>query len=300
MIQGSIAPALDDCPLNAAPNPMLELLLSTIAVLVILPMPFFITGALINSGKLLARGRGTALRQVSRGIITAALSLVIAVLTRPFPFLNRIASNSKDRDKAPILLIHGLYHNNTAWLYIKHRLAQAGFTNLHTLSYNSFTTSYPELVKRAREEINRLHDDYGYRKVTIIGHSLGGLITCGALSSPETKDKCRAMITLGTPYRGSFLANIAIGHLGRSLHPKSAIFSQRQKVAVPDHIPALVLYSPVDEMVQPWSSLLPEKADIRAQLVIRQCRAMGHVAMLFSPQVSELITDFLLENTQCS
>lgn len=300
MSRGSNDPALDYRPLNAAPIPMLELLLSTIAVLVILPMPLFITGALINSGKLLARGRITALKQISRGIITAALSLVIAVLTRPFPFLNRIASDKKDRDKAPVLLIHGLYHNNTAWLYIKHRLAQAGFTNLHTLSYNSFTTSYPELVKRAREKVDRLYDDYGYRKVTIVGHSLGGLITCGALSSPETRDKCRAMITLGTPYRGSLLANIAIGHLGRSLHPKSAIFSQRDKVAIPDQIPALILYSPVDEMVQPWSYLLPEEADNKTNMEISQCRAMGHVAMLFSPQVSELITAFLLEKTQCS
>ena len=39
-------------------------------------------------------------------------------------------------------MVHGLYHNRTAWLIMKRRLRKAGYTNLHTYQYNSFTRDF--------------------------------------------------------------------------------------------------------------------------------------------------------------
>lgn len=120
-------------------------------------------------------------------------------------------------------MVHGLYHNRTAWLFMKHRLNRQGFSNLNTWQYNSFTTSYPELVLELRKQIAKLYEENNCR-VMLVGHSLGGLIICGAAAEPDIENKVSGIITLGTPFKGSILTLVAPGRLGRSLHPESSLF----------------------------------------------------------------------------
>lgn len=280
---------------------MIKIILSIIAFFLILPLPLFSFAALINRKTIYARGPAKAFYGFFRGCLSASISLAITVVTRPFPFKNILTGSKQENKNTPLLLIHGLYHSDAAWIYLSPKLRKAGFPNLHTMAYNSFTTSYPELVSKARKQIESIYTESGCRKVTIIGHSLGGLIGAGAVTDPETASRCCRFISLGTPYRGSLLAGAAIGHLGRSLHPKSALFSSQDSYRIPSGFPKTAIYSPVDEMVQPWGNLLPREEDnLNSGWEIIPSKPLGHVAMLFSRDVAGIIIAQLVKDKKCS
>ena len=263
---------------------MIKIILSIAMLLILLPLPLFIFAALSNMEEIRSRGAQRSAGELARGTVSAGLSLVIAIFTRPFTFLCNLPLINKNGDNIPILMVHGLYHNKAAWLLMRNRLNLAGFSNLHTWQYNSVTTSYPELLLELRHIISGLHKETG-QKIILIGHSLGGLLCCGAANTPEIEKFCAGIITLGTPYKGSSLAAIAIGRLGRSLHPQSGLFNGENKIEYPPNIPKTAIISPTDEMVLPWTNLKPDSG----KWDILRCRAMGHVAMLYSGETSAMV-----------
>lgn len=263
---------------------MIKIIISIALLLILLPLPLFLLAALTNMEEIRNRGIQQAAKELSRATISAGISLVIAIFTRPFTFLCNLPLPRKNGDNTPILMVHGLYHNKTAWLLMRYRLNLAGFSNLHTWQYNSFTTSYPELVLELADIISKLHKKTG-QKIILTGHSLGGLLSCGAANTPEIEKLCAGIITLGTPYKGSNLAAIAIGRLGRSLHPQSGLFNGVNAIKYPPNIPKTAIISPTDEMVLPWKNLKPDSGTWD----IIRCRAMGHVAMLYSAETSAIV-----------
>ncbi|NDV27571.1 triacylglycerol lipase [Desulfovibrio sp. JC010] len=267
---------------NANQSHMIKILL----ILILLPAPLFLFAFLCNPTEIQKRGRKQALKDLVRATFSAGISLLIAICTRPFTFLCELPLIRKNGDNTPILMVHGLYHNKAAWLLMRYRLNLAGFCNLHTWQYNSFTTSYPELVLELRDIISNLHRESG-QKVILTGHSLGGLLSCGATQQPEIEKKCAGIITLGTPYKGSILASIAIGRLGRSLHPASSLFNGENRIGYPQDIPKTAIISPTDELVLPWPNLEPDPE----RFSIKRSRALGHVAMLYSREVSSVVAE---------
>ena len=224
--------------------------------------------------------------------------MLAAVLTRPMLFLSRISFPQKKEDQTPILLVHGLYHNKTAWLLMKHRLNKSGLCNIETWQYNSFMTSYPELVLALVQKISKLYKTNPGQKIILVGHSLGGLLISGAVTDKETVHKISGLITLGTPFQGSILAMLAPGRLGQSLHPKSNIFKGKNKFTTPADMHKVAIVSPIDEMVQPWENLKP----VEKNWEIIECGPMGHVAMLYSQEVTMLVINSikkLSKNCSC-
>ncbi len=272
----------------------MKIIILAILILLLLPLPLFIFAAFCNQKEIRERGFKKALMELTQAELSAGFSLLTAICTRPLTFLSDLPLIRKNGDNTPILMVHGLYHNKSAWVLMRYRLNLAGFTGLHTWQYNSFTTSYPELVLELRDIISELHRKSG-KKIILTGHSLGGLLACGATQDPEIEKMCAGIISMGTPYGGSILASIAIGRLGRSLHPDSSLFKGEDKIGYPKVISKTAIVSPTDELVLPWKNLIPRPDDWS---VIR-CPALGHVAMLYSGKVCEIVTQTIrtIQNT---
>jgi pimeloyl-ACP methyl ester carboxylesterase len=267
---------------------MPEILISILLFFILIPLFLYITTVAANFKRIGTEGNTVTIKNLIRGYLTAVAAMPVALLIRPF-VLPGLRFKYKIKGK-PILLIHGLYHNKTAWIYIKLRLKRAGLTNIHTLNYNSFTSSYPELVLKAQKMIAEISSSNKNEKVMLIGHSLGGLIAAGAASDMTTAAKCEQLITLGTPYRGSILAVIAFGHLGRSLNPKSHIFNTDKEFCRDTNFSKTAMISPVDEMVLPWKNLVPDMNDSAIKWNIVKTPPVSHVSMLYNPEtVSQLI-----------
>lgn len=220
-----------------------------------------------------------------RGAVTAMLAECIAV---PSYFFAPLISDDDAGPGMPVLLVHGLYHNRTAWWLLRLRLKRAGFTNIHTYQYTSFLTSFDEVVAGAEARLNALLGNDPDARVMLVGHSLGGCVCRAAAANPAYSDRIACLVALGSPHKGADLARFATNRLGRDLIPGGVVARRLESLPDPG-CPRLAIYHPVDDFVFPLSMLRPNRPDWDERL----CSPMGHVWMLYSGEVAGEVIAFM-------
>ena len=104
----------------------------------------------------------------------------------------------------PILLIHGFNSSFTTWNWMVQRLWADGFRNIFAMKIFSYTTGLPRLFEQlthAIDQILSLLPNYDF--LTIIGHSMGGMVSRYYLKQESEEDcKVRLCVTLGAPHYG--------------------------------------------------------------------------------------------------
>ncbi|MCL1984912.1 MAG: alpha/beta hydrolase, partial [Betaproteobacteria bacterium] len=75
----------------------------------------------------------------------------------------------------PLILIHGIYNNAGAWLYMARALDKAGY-NVSTYAYFSFFVSLDRILHGLDEHVATVQRLTGQKPV-LIGHSMGGLLS---------------------------------------------------------------------------------------------------------------------------
>lgn len=217
---------------------------------------------------------------ILRAVASAMLADVVLFLTLPFLLL---PEGKPDGPGIPVVMVHGLYHNRTAWLIMKRWLARAGFTNLHTYQYNSFTRDFEPAVLGLLRKLDRLDG-----KVVLVGHSLGGLVSRCVAGNPQYRDRIAGLVSLGSPHGGSDLARLAGNRMGRGLIPGHHIPQSVERMSDPN-CPRLGVYSLTDDYVCPVSMLRTG----REGWVEKVCSPMSHVWMLYSCEIANMVSEFL-------
>ncbi|MFH1912953.1 MAG: alpha/beta fold hydrolase [Pseudomonadota bacterium] len=234
-------------------------------------------------------GGGLA-RPLLAGMATSFVAGLAALCAYPLAWLPR---RERGAGHLPVILVHGLYHNRSAWPLFASRLAQAGFTDLHTYEYNSFTGRFDEAVEGLCQTLDRLLGPRSGARAILVGHSLGGLVCRAVAADARCRDRVAALVALGSPHGGSELARLGINAMARGLIPgrseaEGGIPALVESLPEPD-CPRLALTSPVDDFVFPLSCLRPGRPGWVEDMV----RPMGHVFMLYSPEVAARTVEFL-------
>ncbi|MDD4952761.1 MAG: alpha/beta fold hydrolase [Desulfovibrionaceae bacterium] len=192
------------------------------------------------------------------------------------------------RTGPPVVLVHGLYHNASAWFVFRRRLSRAGLTNVQAWSYFSFGKDFDALARGLVERILRVLEDNPGQRAVLVGHSLGGLLVRAAQSDVRLRGRIAAVVTLGAPHRGSALARLGVGGLARSLVRDGAVVRGLPSGRGPGDAPGLSVYSAADDFVTPLSALAapPGWLEVEAPPV-------SHVAMLYSRPVADEVLGFI-------
>jgi pimeloyl-ACP methyl ester carboxylesterase len=227
---------------------------------------------------------------LATGLATSFVAGVAAIVAYPLAWLPR---RERPGGALPVVLVHGLYHNRSAWVLLARRLARAGFTDLHAHEYNSFTGQFADAVDGLCRTVDRLLGPRPGARVILVGHSLGGLVCRAAAADPRLRGRVAAVVALGSPHGGSELARLGMGPMARGLIPgrvaaEGGIPAMLDALPEPD-CPRLALISPVDDFVFPLSCLRPDRPGWEERMV----PPMGHVFMLYSERVAAMTTDFL-------
>ncbi len=215
--------------------------------------------------------------------------LVMAVLVRPLGLFYRLRDGSgtdglPDQKNPPLLLVHGLYHDNSAWVLFKRHLLKAGFRRIHMLHYATAGTKLEELPAKLDHAVSELERLYPGEKPLLMGHSLGGLIIRSWLALEGNQARASGVLTLGAPQRGSKVAAFAIGGLGKSLLPTNPFFARLAETEPPASIPCVALVTPGDTMVLPLRNLVP----VTPNWELRLTPLESHIGLLFSPAVQRM------------
>ncbi|EGB15977.1 alpha/beta hydrolase fold protein [Pseudodesulfovibrio mercurii] len=246
---------------------------------------FLLSNALAGRLGLIREETGGLGAAVARGVVTAMAADVVAL---PSILFLALPERAASRTGTPVLMVHGLYHNRTAWLVMARRLRRAGFRNLHTYGYNSFTRDFDHALAGLKDRLDAILGDAPDGGVILIGHSLGGLLCRCAAGDPRFRDRVAALVTLGSPHGGSELAWLGGNRMARGLIPGRDITEAVAEAPDPD-CPKLAVYTMADDYVIPLDLLRTGRPGWRE----RVCAPMGHVWMLYSPEVADMVIDFL-------
>jgi triacylglycerol lipase len=207
-----------------------------------------------------------------RLIVLETLLLSITVLADLFGWLP--AGRALPGREPPILLLHGLFHNQACWWYLKFQLYRQGYDNLHSINLPPWKNA-EELTELIAMKVDALRHASGVDKVTLIGHSMGGLLARNYLQLRGGADKIEQLILLGAPNQGSKLVPFAVTKLARVLLPNSEFLSRLNQAPFPNAVPITNIYSRHDNMVVPSTLCqLPQARQIELDRI-------GHIALLY-------------------
>ncbi|WP_052438987.1 esterase/lipase family protein [Streptacidiphilus jiangxiensis] len=194
----------------------------------------------------------------------------------------------------PILLLHGLFDNRAVFTVLRHRLHLDGRDHLHALNYSPFCLDVPRAAVLLGRHVERLRRVYDGEPVTIIGHSLGGLIARYYVQCLGGDAAVRSVVTLGTPHHGTETARLL--HplpIVRQLRPDSAVLTVLNGPAPDCRTPFLCFWGDLDPLIVPVRNAQLRHPDLQAENVL--IRNAGHLSLPVHRDVVARIREWLDE-----
>ena len=103
---------------------------------------------------------------------------------------------------APVVLVHGIGHNSSAWINLADRLRAAGFPDLHAVGYG-LGADVPSIATTIERVANRALRISGQERVHIVAHSLGGVAVRYWHDVLDGQRRADAIVSLGAPHGGT-------------------------------------------------------------------------------------------------
>jgi triacylglycerol lipase len=261
--------------------------------LMFLALPFLLRGLIVFASYRVSHAKGVQLSesQILRGkawwkffLVEYAHFCRQSLLQLPFPIFFRTRSDrgSGAANGPVIVLQHGYTHNGAVWFSTARALEARG--------YRVFTIDQPiyaPIEVMADRLAARIHDvlaHTGVAQVTLIAHSMGGLVARAYLREYGGA-KVSQLITLGAPHHGTLHAYLAGGSNGRQMRLNNSWLQSLNQTKV--SVPFVSVYSVHDTVVTPQdSSRVPGAVNVELQ-------GMGHVSMPSGSVMREQLFELL-------
>ena len=184
---------------------------------------------------------------------------------------------------APVVLVHGLAHNTSAWIDLAERLRAAGFSDLHAVAYG-LGADVPTIASMIERGVDRALLTSRETRVHVVAHSLGGVGVRYWHDVLDGQRRADAIVSLGAPHGGTPWARLVIlPRRARDLAPGSPILS-----APNDYRRWTTIGGSLDVVVPASSSHLQSSQRI-------DLPGVGHAGLLTSPAVGGVVCAALLE-----
>lgn len=225
------------------------------------------------------------------GAVTCLAAQLASFFLYPaFLFSRRWLPEPQSGDPGPpTLFVHGVFHTASAWICYARWFRRAGRPSLHLWTYPSFRTDFDALLEELAARVQAVRRRHPGHKVILVGHSLGGLLIRALLSRPGAGEDIACAVTLGAPHQGSVLAGLGFSALARGLKHRGPLIKRIEAEEVPPPVPALSIYSPVDNMVIP-----PEGARIRCPgWTELETHPVSHIWLLYHRPAADAALSFI-------
>ena len=272
----------------------LALFLMTWVYLVVLTYVILYYESANSSHLEVLRSRGPVFLLMVRGSVSTLLSHVLVVAAAMTGLYRRFWNLPGDPvTRPPVIFVHGLYHDRTAWFFYLRWFRRWGWRHLKAITLKGRFRSVAEHATTLAREVDDVRRQTGSTRVDLVGHSMGGLVIRDFLADAPNQGAVRRVVTLGTPHAGSKLAVFAVGKARRDLLPGSPLLVSlnAQGMQVPRGGHLYAIYSILDNMVLPSESAKAEGEGVTSL----ETSPINHVGLLFSRGTAELVRRCLEE-----
>ena len=208
-----------------------------------------------------------------------------------------------DKDKIPIILLYGFFSSRRALAIMERLLTNRGF---QVMSFNLggslgvfFTRGIKETAVFIDGKIKRQMERHGFPKVRIVAYSKGGLVAMWWLLKMGGYRYCDKIITLGTPFKGTFWSYLALvtplGFFWRDvwqMRPNSKFLKTLHAARVPDKLEIFCCYSNRDRIARGRRGLFSPMMS-SDQVVPVPMHSMSHFEFLYRRDVGDSIVRIL-------
>ncbi|MEY9877665.1 pimeloyl-ACP methyl ester carboxylesterase [Streptacidiphilus sp. MAP12-33] len=197
---------------------------------------------------------------------------------------DRHCAHPPGTEHGPVLLVHGLFDNRAVFTVLRHHLRLQGLEHVHALNYSPFCLDVPRAAVLVGRQVERLRRVYDGEPVTLVGHSLGGLIARYYVQRLGGSASVRSVVTLTTPHHGTEAARLLQPlPIVRQLRPDSAVLASLDEPAPGCRTPFLCFWGDLDPLIVPVRNAALRHPDLRAENVL--VRNAGHLSVPVHPEV---------------
>ncbi len=186
----------------------------------------------------------------------------------------------------PVVLVHGIGDNRSAFTLLRRTLRRRGFGRITTVNYSPLTSDVRKAAAELARHVERVCQQSGYEQVFVVGHSLGGLIARYYAQCLGGDSRVSTLVTLGSPHAGSQLARLAPVLVSRQLRPNSELM---RELAGPARCSTrfVAVYSDRDEVVVPNRSARLDHPDLSVTRL--KVHGVGHLSLLVNSLVAHSV-----------
>lgn len=226
------------------------------------------------------------------GLIGEALKVSNDVrLPDRFTSQTALRSLAPEACATPVILLHGYFHNHSAFVVMRRALKRFGYRTVDTMNYNVIGHDIPELAEQLADHVQEVLERTGGTKVHLVGHSLGGLVARYYIQRLGGHAHVHTCVTLGTPHRGTYAALVGRGRAARQLRPGSPLIKGLSRTARQTEVRYVSFYSNLDPMVLPASNAKITEPALRARNIL--IKDHGHLSLLISRPLIRSIAEIL-------
>lgn len=213
--------------------------------------------------------------------------LYYVLITQPLiPLYFVLGRKMGDGQGIPVVFVHGYFQNRADFWWLARQFRRASKGPLYGFNYPWFD-SVDRNVPRLGRFVERVCAETGSPQVTLVAHSLGGLVCLDYAHSAAGRRRVAHCVTIGTPHGGVKWRGPIIGRVGKELREDGEFAGERRVRTV--LCPTLSVYSTHDNIVHPpATSALSARGGDDAEI-----DGLGHLSLLYSRQVARILIDYL-------
>ena len=193
--------------------------------------------------------------------------------------------SAMDAAGTPIVLVHGIGDNRSAFAVLSGALRRRGFGVVHAVNYSVLTALTGDVRRSAAllgAHIERICEQTGSDQVHVVGHSLGGLIARYYVQRLHGDARVRTLVTLGTPHGGTLAAYLLPTPLIRQLRPGSDLLTELAEQGKPCRTRFVVVWSEMDQVIVPQRNARITHPGLLVEE--HQIRDSGHLSLPVDPR----------------
>jgi pimeloyl-ACP methyl ester carboxylesterase len=178
---------------------------------------------------------------------------------------------------------------------LRHNLHVHGWDHVHALNYSPFSLDVPRAATLLGRHVERLRRVYDDAPVSIIGHSLGGLIARYYVQRLGGSRLVPRVVTLATPHHGTETARLL--HplpIVRQLRPDSEVLAELDQPAPGCRTRFLCFWGDLDPLILPTRGASLRHPDLRAENVL--IRNAGHLSLPIHGEVLARVREWLAQS----